>query len=61
MWSPMDIIHDFCLQIVTTGYKRRSGESQSDTASITAAGVVLTPDDIPANVMRGLKDLRPLV
>lgn len=59
-WEPMDIVHNCCLQIVQSAYKRRNGETQSDTATVTAAGVVLTPDDVPANVMRALKDLRSL-
>ena len=59
-WQPMDMVHNACLQIAQSAYKRRFGETQSDTATVTAAGVVLTPDDIPANVMRVLRDLRSL-
>ena len=43
-----DDIKSACLMIATSAYKRRFGESTSSTATITAAGVVLTPQDIPS-------------
>lgn len=60
IWNPIANIKDACLQIATNGYKRRFGETTASVAAVTAAGVMLTPDDIPANVYRALKDFRTL-
>jgi len=61
MWSPMDIIHDACLQMTHQAYIRRSGLTDNSAASQTDAGAVVSPGDIPGNVMRALRDLRSLV
>lgn len=37
-----------CLALVLNAYKKRSGELNGGVATVTAAGVVITPDDIPA-------------
>ena len=35
-------------EMVKQAYNRRSGENQEGTARLTAAGVVITPNDVPA-------------
>jgi hypothetical protein len=47
IWNVQDDIVNACLQIVTTLYGRRFGENMSGVATITAAGVVITPQDVP--------------
>ena len=44
-----DDIKSACLMIAVGAYKKRFGENVSSTATITAAGVVLTPQDIPSH------------
>jgi len=60
-WQPMEIIYDACLQIANNAYKRRFGVSDTQAQFETPAGVIVTPGDVPANVMRVLRDLRSLV
>ena len=43
-----DDINLVCLAISQGLYKRRFGENSTGTATITAAGVVITPDDMPS-------------
>jgi len=47
-WSgvPADI-KQACMEIVNAAYGRRTGQNMSAVAEVTAAGVVLTPADIP--------------
>lgn len=42
-----DNIKEACLLIAAGLYKRRYGENLSSVATITAAGVVVTPQDVP--------------
>jgi len=44
-----------CLMISEAAYKRRFGENMSGTATITAAGVVIAPQDIPAGARELLR------
>ncbi len=48
---------DICIAIVMNAYKKRYGENATGTATITAAGVVITPDDVPALERRALAGL----
>lgn len=48
IWKPEEQAHQAVLEIANTTYQRRFGKSTSDTARVTAAGVVLTPRDIPS-------------
>ena len=45
--APHDI-RQACLMIADSMYRRRVGESTSSTVKITAAGVVITPQDVPS-------------
>lgn len=58
-WDVLPIIKDACLQIATNYYQRRTGQGQM-AATVTAAGVVLTPQDIPQGVASALEAFRPL-
>lgn len=55
--APSDI-NIACLQIAQNAYKRRFGENVSSVATMTAAGVVITPQDIPATVARTIEKYR---
>ena len=55
--APADI-KNACLMIVASAYNRRAGENQTGVARITAAGVVITPEDIPSSawsIIRGYR------
>lgn len=52
--APADV-KQACLQLCAALYKRRFGENLSSVSTVTAGGVVVTPQDIPvyvANVIR---------
>lgn len=42
-----DDIKESCLMIAASLYKRRYGENLSSISTITAAGIVITPQDVP--------------
>ena len=48
IWQVIDDIKAACIDIAVGFYKRRYGETTSGTATITGAGVVITPQDVPA-------------
>jgi len=55
-WSataPDDIV-EACMEITKHSYKRRTGDG-AQAATITAAGVVLTPADIPGYILANLQ------
>ena len=54
-------IRGACEEIAIGAYKRRTGENTSGVATITAAGVVLTPKDIPESAMRTIMSYKRLV
>jgi hypothetical protein len=60
-WKFAPIAVDCCLQIAKSAYKRRFGENTGGVATVTAAGVVITPEDIPANVHNTLAGLRRII
>ena len=49
--TPSDI-HYACLDISVSVYKKRFGKSANQVATVTAAGIVLTPKDIPDTTAR---------
>lgn len=59
VWDVMPIIKDCCLQIAINYYQRRTGQMQM-AATVTAMGVVLTPQDIPQGVTFALDSFRKL-
>lgn len=48
IWQVMDELKNAVLEIAAQAYSRRFGQSSNATATVTAAGVVLSPRDIPA-------------
>jgi hypothetical protein len=57
VWNAYKPIRSAVLQIAQSIYKRRHGESLSGIASVTAAGVVITPQDVPQLAQRILMEL----
>jgi hypothetical protein len=47
-WQPMEEARNAVLETASQAYKRRFGKSNSNISTVTAAGVMLTPRDIPA-------------
>lgn len=47
-WQPMEGAKQSCLEIAHSSYERRFGRNTSDSATVTAIGIVLSPQDIPA-------------
>lgn len=47
-WAVEPDINIACLQIAHAAYQRRFGENVSSVATVTGAGVVITPQDVPA-------------
>jgi len=52
IWQPEPEIELACRLIVKSLYQNRFGNNTSATATITGAGVVLTPEDIPASALK---------
>ena len=53
-----DNIKHACISIVISAYHRRYGEGIEGVATITAAGVVITPRDIPADAWAIIRSYR---
>ena len=47
VWRPVDNLKEAVLEMTLFAYKRRFGQSSANIPTITAAGVVLTPRDVP--------------
>ena len=62
IWTPHPPVVTACKQIVQNEYKRRYGDNPgSTTATVTAAGVLLTPDSIPGSAAEIIRNLTPAV
>ena len=48
IWQPIADIKNACMDIVNGLFHRRSGQNISGIAEVTAAGIVITPQDISA-------------
>ena len=48
VWNPQDEIKDAVLQIAESVYSSRSGQVSSGKVTVTAAGVVIRPENVPA-------------
>lgn len=60
-WQPMEGAKMSCLEIANSAYKKRFGQSVGESATITGAGVVLTPRDIPATAQAFIASMVPLL
>ena len=47
VWQPMDEVRTAVLQTVGNVYANRSGQSSGGRISVTAAGVIIRPEDVP--------------
>ena len=57
MWQVAAPIFAACQIVVNDYYDRRFGSGQGGVATITAAGVVITPNDFPASAYKALRPL----
>lgn len=48
IWQMMEEARNAVLEITNTAYRRRFGQSTSSVETVTAAGIVLSPRDVPA-------------
>lgn len=60
-WQPMEGAKLSCLEIANSAYHRRFGRTTGDSATVTAAGVVLTPQDVPTTAKAFIISMRQLV
>lgn len=58
--TPADI-KECCLLIIKSAYNRRFGENITSTSTVTQAGVVITPEDIPAKAREIINQNRKVV
>lgn len=61
IWQPIRPMRRACMDIATNYHKRRYGEATAGTATITGAGVVISPGDVSAHTQRILADHRRAV
>ena len=50
-----------CIEIANSMYKRKHGESMDSIARVTAAGIVITPQDISKYAASVIKKFRRIV
>lgn len=60
LWRPMTEIRLACLEIVKSIYNRRFGVNTQGVATVTAVGVVVTPEEIPATAWKIIEANRRL-
>jgi hypothetical protein len=60
MWNTYKVIQNAAYQIAVSIYKKRFGENLSGIAKVTGAGVVITPQDVPAITQRIIDNLMRL-
>ena len=58
IWQFMGTLKTAVLETAMQAYKRRFGQSNSNTQTVTAAGIVLTPRDIPASMTEFISTYR---
>lgn len=61
IWQVMDEVRQAVLGIALQAYKQRFGQSTTQSATVTAAGVVLTPKDVPAFAADTIRAMQRLV
>ncbi len=57
-WQPMEGAKQSCLEIVNSAYHKRFGRNTGESATVTAAGVVLTPQDITGTAKTFIKQMQ---
>jgi hypothetical protein len=61
IWQPMEEARNAVCEIANTAYRRRFGQSLSNTETTTGAGVVLSPRDVPAMAAKFIATYRRYV
>lgn len=61
IWQPMEEARNAVCEIANTAYRRRFGQNASVSEMVTAAGVVLSPRDIPAMAEEFIRTYRRYV
>jgi hypothetical protein len=61
IWQVMEDIKTTCLEIAQSVYGTRSGQSASGKITVTAAGVVIRPEEVPPLAQKVLDSYRRLV
>jgi hypothetical protein len=56
-WNVMHRIRQACLQTVMNVYASRTGQSSSGRMTVTGAGIVIRPDDVPQLAQKTLDGL----
>lgn len=60
-WQPMEGAKQAAIEIANSAYQRRFGRNTGESATVTGAGVVLTPRDIPATAQAFINSMSPLL
>lgn len=60
-WQPMEGAKQATIEITNSAYQRRFGRNTGESATVTGAGVVLTPRDIPATAQAFIDSMSPLL
>ncbi len=58
IWQTQEDIKEACLQIAQNVYGTRSGQSSAGKITVTAAGVVIRPEEVPALIQKLLESYR---
>lgn len=61
IWDVEADIKYACLMIVDSMYKKRSGQNVSTVTTVTAGGLIITPQDIPSAAREILQSYRRLI
>ena len=56
-WRPMSTIRDATLAITHRAYANRTGQASSGSVTVTGAGVVIRPEDVPAKAQKTIDSL----
>lgn len=57
-WQPMEGARQATLEIANSSYQKRFGRNTGESATVTAAGVVLTPQDITGTAKAFIKQMQ---
>src|SRR5574340_58780 len=61
IWQVQGDIKMYCMEIVQNVYGMRSGQSSAGRVTVTAAGVVIRPEEVPPMVAQALKGYRNIL
>ncbi len=57
-WQPMRRVQEAALAITQRAYANRVGQSSQGSVTVTAAGVVIRPEDVPPRAQKVIESLR---